>query len=94
MYSYNLNSYLYIGIYNSLCLFIPFFNPLYSRYLNNNPPTPMSLSLEQEFSILSFKQQVDSMSEEQCKSSLVNAYQAMLEMEANYKELLKHNWNL
>ncbi|TEX51652.1 MAG: hypothetical protein B7C55_04450 [Actinomycetales bacterium mxb001] len=54
----------------------------------------MSLSLEQEFSILSFKQQVDSMSEEQCKSSLVNAYQAMLEMEANYKELLKHNWNL
>jgi hypothetical protein len=54
----------------------------------------MELSLEQQFSIHSFKQQVASMSEEQCKSTLVEAYKAMIEMEANYKEIIKHQWNL
>ncbi|MGA1313995.1 MAG: NblA/ycf18 family protein [Pelagibacteraceae bacterium] len=53
-----------------------------------------TLSLEQQFDVELFKHQVYSMDESQCKSCLVSTYRSMLEMENNYKELLKHQWNL
>jgi hypothetical protein len=55
---------------------------------------PIELSLEQQFNIRSFQQQVQHMSHEQAKDFLVKLYEQMVVREATYKELLKHQWGL
>lgn len=52
------------------------------------------LSLEQQFSICSFKTQVEKMSHEQAQNFLVQLYEQMMVREATYKHLLKHQWGL
>jgi hypothetical protein len=53
-----------------------------------------NLSLEQEFNLRSFSDQVQSMSREQAQAFLLKLYEQMLIQETAYKELLKHEWRL
>lgn len=55
---------------------------------------PIELSLEQQFSIHSFKSQVLQMSHEQAQDFLIKLYEQMMVREATYKHLLKHQWGL
>jgi len=55
---------------------------------------PIELSLEQEFSIRSFADQVNRMSREQAQEFLVNLYRQMMLKEEMYKHFLKHEWGL
>jgi hypothetical protein len=55
---------------------------------------PIELSLEQQFSIRSFANQVQQMSHEEAQDFLVQLYEQMVVREATYKELLKHQWGL
>lgn len=55
---------------------------------------PINLSLEQEFNLRSFADQVQSMSREQAQTFLLKLYEQMLIQETTYKELLKHEWRL
>ncbi|MBD2512616.1 NblA/ycf18 family protein [Nostoc muscorum FACHB-395] len=55
---------------------------------------PIKLSLEQEFSIRSFADQVQQMSREQAQEFLLMLYKQMMIRETTYKELLKHEWQL
>ena len=55
---------------------------------------PIQLSLEQQFSIRSFANQVQHMSSEQAQEFLVKLYEQMMVREATYQELLKHQWGL
>ncbi len=56
--------------------------------------SPIELSLEQQFSIFSFKNQVEKMNHEQAQEFLVKLYEQMMVREATYKNLLKHQWGL
>jgi hypothetical protein len=55
---------------------------------------PMSLSLEQQFSLRSFESQVQHMSREQAQDFLVKLYEQMMMRETMYKHFLKHEWGL
>lgn len=52
------------------------------------------LSLEQQFSLRSFADQVKQMSHEQTQEFLIEQYQHMMVQKAMYQELLKHEWKL
>jgi hypothetical protein len=52
------------------------------------------LSLEQEFSIRAFADQVQQMSLEQSQEFLLMLYKQMIVRETTYKELLKSQWKL
>ncbi len=52
------------------------------------------LSLEQQFSIRSFENQVQKMSHEQAQDFLVKLYEQMMVRENMYKEFIKHEWGL
>jgi hypothetical protein len=52
------------------------------------------LTLEQQFNIRSFEQQVQGMSREQAQEFLVNLYRQMLVQENMYKEFIKHEWGI
>lgn len=54
----------------------------------------MELSLEKQFKIKSFDEQVDLMSEAQAKGFLKKIHQQMLVQEATYNELLRHQWGI
>ncbi|AFZ49678.1 NblA/ycf18 family protein [Dactylococcopsis salina] len=54
----------------------------------------MELSLEQEFNVRSFENQVKHMSREQAQAFLVQLYEQMLTRENMYKEFLKHEWGI
>jgi hypothetical protein len=54
----------------------------------------MELSLEQQFSIRSFADQVQHMSHEQAQEFLLMLYQQMMIKEAMYLHFLKHEWKL
>jgi len=56
--------------------------------------SPIELSLEQQCSIFSFKNQVEKMNHEQAQEFLVKLYEQMMVREATYKNLLKHQWGL
>lgn len=56
---------------------------------NNN-----ELSLEQQFSLRSFENQVQQMNREQALEQLVKLYEQMLSRENMYKEVIKHQWGL
>ncbi|MDZ8084959.1 MAG: NblA/ycf18 family protein [Nostoc sp. DedQUE12b] len=55
---------------------------------------PMTLSLEQEFSLRTFADQVQQMSREQAQEFLLMLYKQMIIRETTYQELLKHQWEL
>jgi hypothetical protein len=55
---------------------------------------PMELSLEQQFSIRTFADQVQHMSREQAQEFLLMLYQQMMIKEAMYLHFLKHEWKL
>lgn len=52
----------------------------------------MTLTLEQQFSIRLFAEQVKQMSEEQTKDFLIKVYTQMMIREATYQHLLNHQW--
>jgi preprotein translocase subunit Sec63 len=55
---------------------------------------PIKLSLEQEFSLRTFADQVQQMSREQAQEFLLMFYKQMIIREATYQELLKHQWEV
>ncbi len=55
---------------------------------------PMTLSLEQEFSLRTFADQVQQMSHEQAIEFLLMLYKQMMIKETTYQEMLKHQWEL
>lgn len=55
---------------------------------------PMPLSLEQQFTLRSFEDQVKGMSREQAQEHLVKLYRQMLQQENMYKEVIKHEWGI
>ncbi len=55
---------------------------------------PMELSLEQQFSIRSFADQVQQMSREQAQEFLLMLYQQMMIKDTMYQHFLKHEWKL
>lgn len=55
---------------------------------------PIELSLEQQFSIRSFADQVQQMSREQAQEFLLVLHKQMMIQEKMYQEFLKHEWNL
>ncbi|AVH66252.1 phycobilisome degradation family protein [Nostoc sp. 'Peltigera membranacea cyanobiont' 213] len=55
---------------------------------------PIELSLEQEFSLRTFSDQVQHMSHEQAQEFLLMLYKQMMIRETTYQELLKHQWEL
>ena len=55
---------------------------------------PADLSLEQQFSIRSFRTQVEQMSREQAQEFLMKLYEQMLMRENMYKSFIKHQWGL
>ena len=55
---------------------------------------PTYLSLEQEFSLRTFSDQVQQMSREQAQEFLLMLYKQMIAREATYQELLKHQWKV
>lgn len=55
---------------------------------------PVQLTMEQQFSIVSFKSQVEQMSLEQAKEMLILMYEHQLYKDATVKHLLKHDWGL
>ncbi|NEQ32601.1 MAG: NblA-related protein [Leptolyngbya sp. SIO4C5] len=52
------------------------------------------LSLEQEFSLRSFENQVQRMSREQAQQFLVKLYEQMMMRETLYKSFLKQEWGI
>jgi hypothetical protein len=54
----------------------------------------INLSLEQEFSIRSFADQVQRMSREQAQEFLLMLYEQMMIRETMYQQFLKHDWRL
>ena len=54
----------------------------------------IKLSLEQEFSLRSFSDQVVQMSREQAQEFLIKMYKQMIIRDATYQQLLKHEWKL
>ncbi len=55
---------------------------------------PIELSLEQEFSLRSFADQVQQMSREQAQEFLLKLYEQMMIRETMYQQFLKHEWKL
>lgn len=53
-----------------------------------------SLSLEQQFQLRKFTDQVGTLSREQAQEFLVELYQHMMCKENFYKHFLKHEWGL
>ena len=55
---------------------------------------PIKLSVEQEFSIRSFADQVQQMSREQAQEFLIVLHKQMIIQKTMYQEFLKHEWHL
>ncbi|OWY64565.1 phycobilisome degradation family protein [cyanobacterium TDX16] len=55
---------------------------------------PIELSIEQEFSIRSFANQVQQMSREQAQEFLIVLHRQMIIQKTIYQEFLKHEWHL
>jgi hypothetical protein len=55
---------------------------------------PIELSLEQQFNLRFFQDQVNHMSHQQAQEFLVKLYEQMMLRETMYKHFLKHEWGL
>ncbi|HEY9824360.1 MAG TPA: NblA/ycf18 family protein [Stenomitos sp.] len=56
--------------------------------------TPFELSLEQQFNVRAFAEQVKDLTQEQAQSFLVDMYRQMVVKEALYKSLLKQQMGI
>lgn len=54
----------------------------------------IELTLEQEFSIRNFTDQVQQMSREQAQEFLILQHKHMMIREAMYQKIIKHEWKL
>lgn len=54
----------------------------------------IELTLEQEFSLRSFADQVQRMSHEQAQEFLIMQYKHMMLRDVTYQAILKHDWKL
>ncbi len=54
----------------------------------------IELTLEQEFSLRSFADQVQRMSHEQAQEFLIMQYKHVMVRETAYQAILKHDWKL
>ncbi len=54
----------------------------------------MPLSLEQQFNIKSFENEVKSLNHEQALEFLVKLYEQMLRKENMYRDFLKYQWGI
>ena len=54
----------------------------------------LKLSLEQQFTLHSFANEVGKMSREQAQDFLIKLYREMLVRENLYKDTLRHQWGL
>lgn len=54
----------------------------------------IKLSLEQEFSLRCFTDEVEQMSREQAQEFLLMLHQQMMIRDITYQQLLKHEWRL
>jgi hypothetical protein len=52
------------------------------------------LSLEQQFSLRSFKSQVANMTLDQAQGFLVELYEQMMVRDQLYKKVIKHQWGI
>lgn len=55
---------------------------------------PTELSLEQQFSLRSFADQVQHMSREQAQEFLLMVYKQMMIRDTMYQKFLKHEWRI
>jgi uncharacterized protein YaaW (UPF0174 family) len=55
---------------------------------------PVDLTLEQQFSIHSFRSKVELMSREQAQNFCVELYQQMLIKDNMYNEMLRYEWGI
>ena len=55
---------------------------------------PIELSVEQQFNIRCFADQVQHMSREQAQEFLLMLYQQMMMKDTMYQHFLKHEWKL
>lgn len=55
---------------------------------------PIKLSIEQEFSLRSFADQVQQMSREQAQEFLIVLHKQMIIQKTMYQQFLKHEWHL
>ncbi|PSB14029.1 NblA-related protein [filamentous cyanobacterium CCP1] len=55
---------------------------------------PIELTLEQQFNLRSFQDQVGHMSREQAQQFLIKLYEQMMLRETMYKHFLKHQWGI
>ncbi|HEY9658986.1 MAG TPA: NblA/ycf18 family protein [Allocoleopsis sp.] len=55
---------------------------------------PVELTLEQQFSLRSFQDQVSRMSREQAQQFLIQLYEQMMLRETMYKHFLKQQWGM
>lgn len=55
---------------------------------------PIELSLEQEFILRSFTDQVQQMSREQAQEFLIVLHKQMMMQKTMYQQFLKHEWRL
>ncbi|MFM6003289.1 MAG: NblA/ycf18 family protein [Sphaerospermopsis kisseleviana] len=54
----------------------------------------IELSIEQQFQIAAFKQQVEEMTLEQAQAFLIMLHEQMIIKEEAYTQLLKHEWGI
>jgi len=54
----------------------------------------MNLTLEQEFNLRQFTDQVQQMSREQAQELLTEQHKLMMIRESMYREILKHEWKI
>jgi hypothetical protein len=54
----------------------------------------ITLTLEQQFALRSFENQVKRMSHEQAQDFLVKLYEQMMARETMYRHFLKHQWGI
>ncbi|MCU0570689.1 MAG: NblA/ycf18 family protein [Oculatellaceae cyanobacterium Prado106] len=62
--------------------------------MDTNMDQGIGLSVEQEFNLRCFADQVQQMSREQAQAFLIEQHRLMMVQKTMYQEILKHEWNL
>jgi hypothetical protein len=53
-----------------------------------------NLSIDQEFSVIVFTEQIKSLDRETSQKLLVQLYTQLIQQQIQYRELLKHKWGI
>jgi hypothetical protein len=54
----------------------------------------LNLSIDQEFSVIVFTEQIKSLDRETSQTLLVQLYTQLIQQQTQYRELLKHKWGI